>query len=129
MNKVLCSRSLSLALRLRLARCYIFSILLYGAESWTLTSTLLKKIEAFEMWVYRRMLRVSWVDKVTNIEILNRFRKTVEIVNTIKTRKLQYLGHISRHPERYSILHTVLKGKPAGRRGRGRKTLSSCWRI
>lgn len=124
MKRVLCSRSLNLNLRMRLVRCYIFSILLYGAECWTLTDTLLKKLQSFEMWVYRRMLRVSWMDKITNIEILNRLNKTTEIVRTIKTRKLEYLGHISRHPEKYGILLIILKGTLEGRRGPGRKRKS-----
>uniref|UniRef100_A0A8D8XFQ8 Craniofacial development protein 2 n=1 Tax=Cacopsylla melanoneura TaxID=428564 RepID=A0A8D8XFQ8_9HEMI len=124
MKRVLCSRCLNLNLRMRLVRCYIFSILLYGAECWTLTDTLLKKLQSFEMWVYRRMLRVSWMDKITNIEILNRLDKTTEIVRTIKTRKLEYLGHISRHPEKYGILLIILKGALEGRRGPGRKRKS-----
>lgn len=125
MKKVLCNRNLNIRLRIRLTRCYIFSILLYGAECWTVTATLLKKLEAFEMWIYRRILRVSWIDKVTNVEILRRLDKETEIVKTIKTRKLGYLGHISRHPERYGILQKILKGELEGRqRGRGRKRTS-----
>uniref|UniRef100_A0A8D8SN59 Craniofacial development protein 2 n=1 Tax=Cacopsylla melanoneura TaxID=428564 RepID=A0A8D8SN59_9HEMI len=92
MRKVFCCRSLKLDLRMRLVRCYIFSILLYGVESWTVTATLLKKIEAFEMWVYRRLLKVSWVDRVTNVEILQRLNKNTEVVRSIKTKKLEYLG-------------------------------------
>jgi hypothetical protein len=67
---------------------------------------------------------VSWVDKVTNVEILNRLKKTTEIVKTIKTKKLQYLGHISRHPDKYGILLRILKRKVKGSRGRGRKRKS-----
>ncbi|KAI5742637.1 hypothetical protein M8J77_009519 [Diaphorina citri] len=76
--------------------------------------------------MYLPMLRVSWVDKVTNVEILNRLKKTTEIVKTIKARKLQYLGHISRHPDKYGILILlcILKGKVKGSRGRGRKRKS-----
>lgn len=70
------------------------------------------------------MLRVSWVDKLTNVEILNRLKKTTEIVKTIKARKLQYLGHISRHPDKYGILLCILKGEVKGSRGRGRQRKS-----
>ncbi|CAH2234846.1 jg13248 [Pararge aegeria aegeria] len=59
---LLCDRNLSLPLRTRVLRCYVFSVLLYGVETWTLTEAQCKKIEAFEIWVYRRMLRISWVE-------------------------------------------------------------------
>uniref|UniRef100_A0A8D8XQX4 Endonuclease-reverse transcriptase n=1 Tax=Cacopsylla melanoneura TaxID=428564 RepID=A0A8D8XQX4_9HEMI len=124
MRQLFCNRGINIPLKARLVRCYIFSVLLYGVESWTLTETLMKKLEAFEMWVYRRILRISWVDKVSNERVIQRMNKEKEIVNTIKTRKLQYLGHISRNPERYKIPLLLLKGKVEGRRGRGRKRTS-----
>uniref|UniRef100_A0A8D8UG11 Uncharacterized protein n=1 Tax=Cacopsylla melanoneura TaxID=428564 RepID=A0A8D8UG11_9HEMI len=116
MRQLFCNRGINIPLKARLVRCYIFSVLLYGVESWTL----MKKLEAFEMWVYRRILRISWVDKVSNERVIQRMNKEKEIVNTIKTRKLQYLGHISRNPERYKIPLLLLKGKGEGRRGRKR---------
>ena len=61
---LLSGHNLSLELRLRLVRCYVFSVLLYGMEAWTETTT--NKVQAFEMWVYRRIPRV---DKVTNDEV------------------------------------------------------------
>uniref|UniRef100_A0A8D8RH83 Uncharacterized protein n=1 Tax=Cacopsylla melanoneura TaxID=428564 RepID=A0A8D8RH83_9HEMI len=60
------------------------------------------------------------MDKVSNERLIQRMNKEKEIVNTIKTRKLQYLGHISRNPERYKIPLLLLKGKGEGRRGRKR---------
>ena len=89
-------RDLSAELRTRMARCYVFSVLLYGCESWTLDSQTEKRIEAFEMYVYRRMLRISWVQRITNDEVLQRMQKQKEILNTIKERKTQYLGHVMR---------------------------------
>lgn len=71
MKKVLCGRNIYINLRVRLARCFIFSTLLHGVESWTLMETLLKKLQAFEMWVYRRLLHMSWVDKVRNEDVLH----------------------------------------------------------
>ena len=61
---------LSLNLRMRMIRCYIFSILLYSCESWTLDRSSEKRIDAFEMYLYRRMLRLSWIQKITNAEVL-----------------------------------------------------------
>lgn len=124
MKKVLCSRNINLELKLRLTRCYIFSTLLYGAESWTLTETLLKKLQAFEMWVYRRLLRISWVERVSNEEVLRRLHKEPEINKNIKIRKLEYFAHVIRHPERYNVLHLIMQGKIQGKRGPGRRRIS-----
>ena len=82
------------------------------------------KLEAFEMWLYRRMLRVSWTQRVTNEEILRRMGKAKEVLATVKRRKLQYLGHIMRHEERYQLPICILQGKILGARGRGRRRIS-----
>lgn len=124
MKKILCGRDLSLTLRMRMVRCYVFSVLLYGVESWTLTENTMKKLEAFELWTYRRMLRISWIDHVTNVEVMKRMGKDKEVINTVKTRKLSYFGHVMRHPEIYNILHLVLQGKVEGKRGPGRRRIS-----
>ena len=70
-------------------RCYVFSTLLYGVEAWTLKKNHMDKLQAFEMWYYRRMWRISWTDKITNIEVLNKMQKYCEITNIIKQIKLQ----------------------------------------
>ncbi|XP_070159794.1 uncharacterized protein [Polyergus mexicanus] len=93
MKRVLCGHDLNLQLKVRLLRCYVFSVLLYGVESWTLTEATMKRMKAFEMWTYRRMLRISWMDRVTNDTVLDRMRKEGEIERAIKTRKLSYFGH------------------------------------
>lgn len=123
MNKILCSRDITLELRTRMLKCYIFSILLYGMEAWTLKSENIKNIEAFEMWCYRRMLRIPWVDKVSNEEVLRRMNKAKEISNTIKRRKLEYLGHVLRG-DRYNILKLIIQGKIKGKRTIGRRRIS-----
>jgi len=61
--------------KVKLLRCYVFSILYYGMQSWTLTEATQKKLEAFEMWLYRKILRISWVDRVTNETILGRKKR------------------------------------------------------
>ncbi|CAH2218014.1 jg27351, partial [Pararge aegeria aegeria] len=63
MKKVLTSHRLNIALRKRLLHCYVWPILLYGCESWTIKEDLRKRLEAFEMWAYRRMLKISWTQK------------------------------------------------------------------
>lgn len=112
------SRYFSLELRLRMLRCYVFPILLYGSESWTLDISLENKIEAFEMYLYRRILRISWVDRVTNAEVLERMSKSKELLDTVKERKIQYLGHVMRG-EKYELLRIVLEGKIKGKRSIG----------
>ncbi|KAI5734561.1 hypothetical protein M8J77_007970 [Diaphorina citri] len=123
MKKCLCSRDINLKLRTRILKCYVFSTLLYGAEVWTLKKNNEKNINAFEMWCYRRMLRIPWTDKVTNVEVLRRMDKIMELEYTIKKKKLEYLGHILRGPK-YKLLNVILEGKIEGRRGRGRRRKS-----
>lgn len=123
-KRILCGHDVSLNLKIRILRCYVFSVLLYGAEAWTLTDAMLKKLEAFELWCYRRILRISWIDRITNDTVLIRMNKEREIVRTIKTRKLSYFAHVMRNPEKYSLLQLVMQGKIVGKRGRGRRRTS-----
>ena len=58
-----------MAVRIREIKCYVWSTLLYGCEPWTLSSVMMKKLEAFETWLYRKMLRISWKDRNTNEEV------------------------------------------------------------
>jgi len=71
---VLTSREVSLDTRIRLLKCYIWSTLLYECETWTLSKTLEKRIEAFEIWTFRRILKISWANHKTNDEVLNAWR-------------------------------------------------------
>ncbi|CAG9830140.1 unnamed protein product [Diabrotica balteata] len=66
MAKLFKSHNLNLDIKVRLLRCYIFSTLYYGVESWALTEAIEKKLEAFKMWLYRRILRISWTEKIIN---------------------------------------------------------------
>ena len=99
-------------------------MLFYGVEAWTLTEVSARRLEAFEMWLYRRILRVSWRDRVTNVEILRRMNKGKEVLDIVKVRKLQYLGHIMRNENRYVLLQKILQGKVYGARGPGRRRIS-----
>ena len=74
MAKILTSRNISIKLRSRIAKCYIWSTLLYGAETWTLTKVTSDKLEAFEMWLYRRMLRISWKEHKTDGQVLHNMK-------------------------------------------------------
>ncbi|CAH2235222.1 jg10474 [Pararge aegeria aegeria] len=70
------------------------SIPLYRCEAWTIEEDLRKRIEAFEMWIFRRMLSISWTLKVSNEEVLRRVNQRRELLHTIKIRKVAYLGHV-----------------------------------
>ncbi|CAG9829543.1 unnamed protein product [Diabrotica balteata] len=87
-------------------------------EAWTMTATLMKKVEAFEMWAYRLILRISWTEHVTNEEVLRRISKEREVGISIKKRKLEYLGHVMRQ-NKYRVLQLIVQG---GEDTRGSKT-------
>ena len=97
MRTLLSCRGINLKTRLRAIKCYIWPTLFYGAETWTIKKSLLSRLDAFEMWVYRRVLKISWMEKITNEEVLRRMGTGREIVRQFKTRTLQYLGHLIRH--------------------------------
>ena len=88
-------------------------------ETWTITESMAKRFLAFEMWAYRRMLRISWTEKVTNEEVMKKVGCEKRLYSIIHTKKLKYFGHIIR--QNGDTLHrTLLDGKVSGLRGRGR---------
>ena len=117
MSDILTSRDISLALRLKAVNMYIYPIVLHGDKSWTWYKECSDKIEAFEMWVYRKMARISYTERVKNEDVLKRLKVKKELLNKSKSHKLSYFGHIVRHE---SIQKTVLEGRMEGSRGRGR---------
>lgn len=123
MRSLLCHPKLAITIRLRTLKCYIWSLLLYGCETWTLKQDDIKKIEAFEIWLYRRMLKISWTSRTTNETVLNRMNTRPHLASTIKIRKTSYLGHVMRHKE-YEQIQLILEGKIDGKRGIGRKKKS-----
>lgn len=120
MKKLFTNKHLSLQLRIRLLRCYIFPVVTYGSECWTLSPSLDKRVQAFEMYLYRRILKISWIEKIPNDVVLERMSKERELLNSIKERKLQYIGHIMRG-DRYHVLRLIIEGKIEGKRSVGRR--------
>ena len=110
-------RDLSLRLKKRFLRCFVWSRLLYGTEAWTLSADSRRKLEAFELWCYRKMLRISYIERVTNVEVLNRVGSQRSILNLHRSRKLRYFGHVVSGEGR---LVERVSGKIAGRRVKGR---------
>ncbi|GJQ73327.1 hypothetical protein Trydic_g13696 [Trypoxylus dichotomus] len=95
-------------------RYYLFPVLLYDVETSTLNVYCDRKSEACEMRAYRRILRISWTKHVTGVKVLRRIEKDVEILQEVKKKELQYLGHIMRRPK-YEILHLITQGKIVGK--------------
>ncbi|CAG9831529.1 unnamed protein product [Diabrotica balteata] len=114
------SLNLSLDTKVRMLRYYVFSVLFYGVKSWTLKD-ICRKLEAFEMWLYRRILKIPWTDRVTNEEVLKRMNQTREVLITIKSRKLQFFGHIMQNESRYALLQAILQGNIFGKHGLERR--------
>ena len=84
--------------KLRVLETVVFPTALYGCEAWTINNTDAKRITSFEMKCYRKILRISWMEKVTNKEVLSRLdMKTTMLLQKAKTLKLKYFGHIKRH--------------------------------
>ena len=79
---------------MRILRCYVWSTLLYGSETFTINGTSAKNIEAFEMWTIRRMLRISWKKKVSNETVLRKAKVGREMLEILKVKKMRYFGHI-----------------------------------
>ena len=103
---------LDLNLRKKLIKCYIWSMALYGAETWTLRSADQKYLESFEMWCWRRMEKISWTDHVRNEEVLLSVNEQRIILHEIRKRKANWIGHILR---RNCLLKQVIEGKIKGR--------------
>ena len=106
---------------MRVLKTYVWSILLYGCESWTITTETRKKLEAVEMWFFRRMLRISWTEKRSNESILEETNQERSLINTIRKRQLKFLGHICRHK---GLEFLSLTGKIEGKRSRGRQRIT-----
>lgn len=122
-KKLFCDPNLSFSTKYRLVKCYVWSVLLYGMETWTLKVTSVNRLEACEMWILRRMLRISWTARMTNSAVLEMAGVQRSLFTLIKERKIGYLGHILRG-EKYGLLRLILEGKIEGKRGIGRKSLS-----
>ena len=116
--KLLISKQLSINLRKKMLDCFVYSIFMYGSETWTLTKALENKMNALEMWCLRRMGRISWKELKSNKEVCNIMKTKPDLLNKIKARKLKYFGHIVRQNK---ICKSILEGKIEGRRARGRQ--------
>jgi len=125
-KRTLFTSTLDLELRKKLVEFYIWSIALYGAETWKLRAVDQKHLESFEMWCWRRMEKISWTDHVRNEEVLLRVKEQRNILHEISKRKADWIGHILRRnclPQQ--VIEGNIKGgiEVTGRRGRRHRKL------
>ena len=114
MKKVLCGRNISMPLRLRVLNCYIWSTMLYGCETWTLSKGMMKPLEASEHW-FIRMLRIPWTDNVSTCEMFHRAGVGKALMQDMIRRQMTFLHHVIRKDELEKV---VLTGYVEGTRDR-----------
>ena len=99
----------------------VFSVVMYGCESWTIKKAEHRRIDAFELWHWRILLRVPWTARRSNWSILKEISPGCSLEGLMLKLKLQYFGHLMRRAD--SFEKTLMLGKIEGRRGRGRQRM------
>ena len=110
-RRTLFNSTLDLELRKKLVKCCVWSIALYGAETWTLRAIDQKHLQSFEMWCWRRMEKIIWTDHVRNEDVLLRVKEQRNILHEIRKRKANWIGHIL---HRNCLLQRITEGKLQG---------------
>ena len=114
---VLKSRDITLPTKIRLVKAMVFPVVIYGCESWTIRKAECWRIDAFELWCWRRLLRVSWTARRSNQSILKEISPGCSLEGLRLKLKLQYFGHLMRRVD--SLEKTLMLGGIGGRRRRG----------
>ena len=121
LEKVLKNRNINIQLRYRFLKCYVWSTLLYGSEAWTLSSKMVNKLEATEMWFLRRIQRISYTEHVTNVEVLRSANTKRKLLSEMVNKQVKFFGHVMHKEEMENLVTTgYVKGKRA--RGHQRET-------
>ena len=105
---------LKLELKKRMVKSLVWSVVLFGAEIWTMTKEDTKRLEAFEMWTWRRILKISWTEHQSNEEVLRKVQEERTLMNTIRKRQTNWIGHILRASSRRFTSKDSYGGKNAG---------------
>ena len=111
------SRDITLLTKLRLVKAMVFPVVMYGCESWTVTKAKHQRIDAFELWCWRRLLRVPWPARRSNQSVLKKINSEHSLEGLMLKLKLQYFGHLIQRAD--SLEKTLMLGKIEGRRSRG----------
>ena len=121
LNSILKSRAITLPSKVCLVKAMVFPVVMYGCESWTIKKPECRRIDAFELWCWRRLLRVPWTARRSNQSILNKISPGCSSEGLMLKLKLQYFGHLMRRAD--SLEKTLMLGKTEGRRRRGRQRM------
>ena len=111
------SRDITLPTKVRLVKAMVFPLVMYGCESWTIKKAECQRIDAFELWCLRKLLRVPWTEKISNQSILKEISPGYSLEGLMLKLKLQYFGHLMLRAD--SFEKTLMLGKIEGRRRRG----------
>ena len=115
------SRDIALPTKVRLVKAMVFPVVMYGCESWTIKKPERRRIDAFELWCWRRLLRVPWTSKRSNQSILKEISPGISLEGMMLKLKLQYFGHLMQRVD--SLEKTLMLGEIEGRRRRGRQRM------
>ena len=118
-DSILKSRDITLPTKVRLVKAMVFPVVMYGCESWTVKKAKRRRIDAFELWCWRRLLRVPWTARRSNQSILKEISPEYSLEELML--KLQYFGHLMQRTD--SFEKTLMLGKTEDRRRRGQQRM------
>ena len=121
LHSILKSRDITLPTNVHLVKTMVFPVVTYGCESWTVKKTERQRIDAFELWCWRRLLRVPWTARRSNQSILKEISLGCSLEGLMLKLKLQYFGHLMRRAD--SLKKTLMLGGIGGRRRRGQQRM------
>ena len=117
LDSILKSRDITWLTKVHLVKAMVFPVVMYGCESWTIKKAECQRIDAFELWCWRRLLRVPWTARRSDLSILKEISPEYSLEGLMLKLKLQYFGHLIRRTD--SLEKTLMLGKIEGRRRRG----------
>ena len=121
LDSIFKSRDITLPTKVHLVKAMVFPVVMYGCESWTIKKAECRRIDAFELWWWRRLLRVPWTARRSNQSILKEISPEHSLEGLMLKLKLQYFGHLMRRTD--SFEKTLMLGKIEGRRRRGHQRI------
>ena len=121
LDSILKSRDITLPTKVRLVKAMVFPVVMYGCASWTMKKAECRRIDAFELWCWRRLLRVPWTVRRSNQCILKEISPEYSLEGVMLKLKLQYFGHLVRRAD--SLEKALMLGKIEGGRRRGRQRM------
>ena len=121
LDSIFKSRDITLSTKVSLVKTMVFPIVMYGSESWTVKKAERRRIDAFELWCWRRVLRVPWTARRSNQSILKETSPGISLEGLMLKLKLQYFGHLMLRTD--SLEKTLMLGGIGGRRRRGRQRM------